>query len=121
MYTTDIILTSLNNNCIQLITDLINQFYINDIFKIYQKNELIHKSTQYTIISHLEIKTKKNIQNTLKKLIAKTHQPYPSNYYNFTSFEQLKSFLIKKLLNKNQYYQIHSKYSSKVDPDFYDF
>ena len=100
MYTTDIILTSLNNNCIQLITDLISQFYINDIFKIYQKDELIHKSTQYTIISHIEIKTKKNIQNTLKKLIAKTHQPYPSNYYNFSSFEQLKSFLITKLLNK---------------------
>ena len=30
-------------------------------------------------------------------------------------------FLINKLFQKKEYYQIYSKYNSKVDVDFYDF
>ena len=121
MYTTDIILTSLNNNCIQFISDLIDNSDIKQLFKIKQKQLILHRTTNYSIISHLEIITKQSIEKQLNNILMKHFEHYPNQFYHITDMEQLKMFLINKLFQKKEYYQIYSKYNSKVDVDFYDF
>ena len=73
---------------------------LNNFFKIKQKQLILHRTTNYSIISHLEIITKQSIEKQLSELLMKHFEHYPNQFYHITDMEQLKMFLINKLFEK---------------------
>ena len=121
MYTTEILVSSRNQDCYKIILNILEELEIKDFLyhispTVSVKLNIINPLFKYTIFFQIEIKSKFSLNDKIKKLIPKYfNKPciYPKKFYQEKSFQKCKIYITNQLTkNDITYYQIKSYYSS---------
>ena len=118
MYITELLFTTVDDPII-IINNILKILPSENKYIMTVVENIIHPIYKYTILAKIEIKTMININNHIIKNLPNDFKNYEKPFYNYTNIEHLKGYLIKKLLEKKNYYQITCNYSTSVDKELF--
>ena len=114
MYITELLITSIDDPII-IINNILKILPSENKYLMTVVDSMIHPSYKYTILAKIEIKTMININNHIIKNLPDDFKHYEKPFYNYDNIEGLKGYLIRELLEKKNFYQINSRYTTTVD------
>tara|TARA_B110000908_G_C10263041_1_gene460835 strand:- start:1722 stop:2081 length:360 start_codon:yes stop_codon:yes gene_type:complete len=116
MYLTEILITSCEDPTV-IINNIMKKLPPHQKYNLKVISKLIHPIYKYIILCQINIESLINLSTHIKKYISSDFSFYNKPFYNYTNIESLKLYLINQLLNKNQFYQIKSMYTSRINKD----